>query len=234
MAAAVTVNLTVTANTVEAADGSHASTSANLSVALSADTGALSGEMLVATGMDLSLLGGQTVTKAIIALDPLDFHQGDDLSFAGLHLETTVDGKVMIASTNIELLGGGFDNGTHTLVLSGNADASVYQSVLRSLSLDPGGDGGVRNISIDLYDQAGVSLPAGHQNLHYDVDNGGHALSTMMSAPMPDMGGADTGGLDGGLMSDGLHTADPFGHDGGSSTSDPSNDPLHPLEHTGT
>ncbi|WP_370466037.1 beta strand repeat-containing protein, partial [Niveispirillum cyanobacteriorum] len=229
-----TVNLTVTAKAVEGSDNSRTSLSANLSVAMTADTGALSDDILIAAGMDLSLLGGQSVSRAIISLDPLDFHQGDSLSLAGLHLETTATGKVMIASTNIELLDGGFNGTSHTLILSGTADASVYQSVLRSLSLEPGSEGGIRDITIDLYDQAGAVIPAGHHDLHHDMGNGGSAMAAMMAAPMPDIGGSDTGGLDGALLSDGLHVTDPFGHDGGSSTIDPSNDPLHRLDPTGT
>ncbi|KPF87321.1 hypothetical protein IP70_03810 [alpha proteobacterium AAP38] len=102
--------------------------------------------------------------------------------------------------------------------------------MLRSLSLEPGSEGGIRDISIDLYDQAGAVIPAGHHDLHHGMGNGESA----MAAPMPDMGGADTGGLDGALLSDGLHVTDPFRHDGGSSTVDPSNDPLHHLDPTGT
>ncbi|KPF87322.1 hypothetical protein IP70_03815 [alpha proteobacterium AAP38] len=90
-----TVNLTVTATAVEGADNGRALLSANLSVAMTADTGALSDDILVASGMDLSLLGGQSVSRAIISLDPLDFHQGDSLSLAGLHQKTTATGKVI-------------------------------------------------------------------------------------------------------------------------------------------
>ncbi|MFV3073750.1 beta strand repeat-containing protein, partial [Niveispirillum fermenti] len=224
------LGLTVTATAREAAGGS-AALSANLHVSLSAADGALAGDLLVAGGLNLSLLGGQTVSRAIITLDPLDFHDGDGLYLAGLQLETLPDGRVLIASTNIEVLGGGFDETHHALILSGTADVSVYQSVLRSLSLDAGADSGVRHISIDLYDQAGATIPAGHYDTSWNIDNdGGLGIPLgMLSAPLFD-GGA---GLDG-LGNDGLPLVDPFGHDSGSSTVDVTNDPLHPLDHTGT
>ena len=78
------------------------------------------------------------------------------------------------------------------------------------------------------------NLIAGHHDLHHDIGTGADAMTSMMTAPMPDMGGVDTGGLDGALLSDGLHLTDPFGHDSGSSTIDPSNDPLHHFDPTGT
>ncbi|MEC4592382.1 Ig-like domain-containing protein [Nitrospirillum amazonense] len=208
-----TLALTVTA-TAQEANGSTASTSSLLHVAV-ADSHSLATDGLLASGLSLSAVSGQTVSHAIVSLDPLAFHTGDSLSLAGLQLDTTADGRTMIASTNIEVVGGGFDSVHHSLTLAGDADASTYQSVLQALNLNAGADNGTRAISIDLYDQGGAHMALGHFDLSHTVGTVGDtltALSTTLST------GLDTT-FDSSTSSSGLDSAvaDPFS---GSSTVD--------------
>ncbi|WP_186455026.1 Ig-like domain-containing protein, partial [Nitrospirillum amazonense] len=208
-----TLALTVTA-TAQEANGNTASTTSLLHVAV-ADSHNLATDGLLASGLSLSAVSGQTVSHAIVSLDPLAFHTGDSLSLAGLQLDTTADGRTMIASTNIEVVGGGFDSVHHSLTLAGDADASTYQSVLQALNLNAGADNGTRAISIDLYDQGGAHMALGHFDLSHTVGTVGDtltALSTTLST------GLDTT-FDSSTSSSGLDSAvaDPFS---GSSTVD--------------
>ncbi|MBP2228765.1 putative component of type VI protein secretion system [Azospirillum agricola] len=185
----------------------------------------------IAPSLGLSALGTQIVAGATIALGT-GFHDGDCLTLGGLHTETDASGHLVIAGTGIQVSGGGYDTANHTLTLSGEASASVYQSVLRSIRLDPSDDAGSRSIAIDLFDHDGHAMPLGHQAITLDVGLGAStATGTVLSGVLGLLDGGHDGvvaaanalGQDVGSLADALlHNSG----DGGVSSTLP-DDPLH-------
>ncbi|MGF7176684.1 putative component of type VI protein secretion system [Azospirillum doebereinerae] len=221
--------LTVTAS-AHAAGLAAVETSGSLHVTVLPDLGdssLLHAGFAIAPSLGLSVLGTQIVAGATITLDS-GLHSGDCLTLGGLHTETDASGHLLIAGTGIQVTGGGYDAQHHTLTLSGNASASVYESVLRSIHLDPSNDGGSRSIAIDLLDGNGHAIALGHQAITLDVGLDGSATGTVLGGVLGLVDGALGGlagaglGLDLGSLGDAL-----AGHTDGGATSSPVDDHLH-------
>jgi hypothetical protein len=84
----------------------------------------------------------------------------DRLDFEGFALHDQ-DGRLMIGSTGIEVVGGGYVARTGTLTLSGSATPQTYAAVIKSLVLESvDGSGlasGSRSIGVTLQDSSGAN-----------------------------------------------------------------------------
>ncbi|MDQ0537419.1 hypothetical protein QO018_006323, partial [Azospirillum picis] len=221
--------LTVTAS-AEVAGLAAVQTTGSLHVTVLPDLGdslalGLGTGVAIAPSLSLSVLGTQLVTGATVSLEG-GFHDGDLLTLGGLRTETDASGHLVIAGTGIQVTGGGYDASSHTLTLSGQASASVYESVLKAIRLDPSDDCGSRSVTVDLLDGAGHAIDLAHQAITLDVGVAGSVTSTVLSGTtglldhaLDGVSGA-LGGLSleadllAALPSDGTHTT-------------PLDDPLH-------
>ncbi|WP_157034036.1 Ig-like domain-containing protein [Belnapia moabensis] len=164
------LHLSVTAVAVETATGIEASTTATLDVqvqavndaptlvlasapaaAVGAPEAAALGAAAAADG-DSAHLGSATVTLAGGA-------SGDQLVIGGFSL-AVIDGKTMVGSTGIEVVGGGYDSATGSLTLRGDASPATYSAVLQGLVLENAGGAGLatgtRTIGVVLHDDLGA------------------------------------------------------------------------------
>jgi len=172
----VTASATVAGLAAVQASGSlHVTVLPDLGSGLDIDAG-----VAIAPSLSLSVLGTQLVAGATISLDA-GFHDGDLLSLGGLRTETDASGNLVIAGTGIQVDGGGYDAAAHTLTLSGTASASVYETVLRAIRLDPSGDCGSRSVAVDLFDGAGHTIDLAHQAIALDVGLDGSVTSKLLS-----------------------------------------------------
>jgi hypothetical protein len=165
--------LSITAFAREAWNGDEESRSATLALTVTAvndapvllTTAAAGGAMAGDTEADIvatasaSDVDHATAAGAVVALGAGRL-AGDSLSVQGYTL--TADGSdMLVGATGIRIVGGGFNDATGQLVLSGTASHATYAGVLEGLALVRGdGTGlaaGTRSISITLSDAAGGS-----------------------------------------------------------------------------
>ncbi|WP_204985769.1 Ig-like domain-containing protein [Microvirga pakistanensis] len=149
--------------------------------------------------IDSAQLGGATITLH-------GAQSGDRLDFEGFELRDE-NGHVMIGDTGIEVVGGGFDPASDSLILSGNASPDTYAAVLEALVLESGNTSGftagTRSIGVTLVDSDGAVSP--QQFVEIVVDDvtllpepqGAGTSSDEAFLLMPDPGGDPIRGDDG-------------------------------------
>jgi hypothetical protein len=100
----------------------------------------------VAPAVSVSDIDSPYLTSASITIGN-GFADGDKLEIGGY----TIGDDGSIGDTGIKIVGGGFDDATHSLKLEGDASPDVYEDVLSSIQLTPAGAGN-RAISFEVSD----------------------------------------------------------------------------------
>ncbi|MGF9758756.1 Ig-like domain-containing protein [Microvirga sp. 0TCS3.31] len=177
-----TLNLTVQATSTETSSGGSAISSKSFTVtidpvndapelSLTAAEHAESGnrqaeaiDIAHAQDIDSTQLGGAVITLS-------GAQPGDRLDLEGFTLHSE-NGRTMIGTTGIELVGGAYAGETGTLTLSGHASPATYAAVLQSLMLESddksGLAAGTRSIGVVLSDSDGAA--ATRQSVDVVVD----------------------------------------------------------------
>ncbi|MBB4266591.1 hypothetical protein GGD89_002223 [Roseospira visakhapatnamensis] len=132
------------------------------------DATALASGIPVAPDFSISAVG--VVSKVTVNMASHEEFPQDDISVVGFTVEEDADGRTLVGDTGIEVEGGGLSAETGTLTLTGEAQSTVYESVVQSLHLETASDGGTRSISIDVYDDHGEVLPLDHQDISVTPD----------------------------------------------------------------
>ncbi|MBX2805869.1 MAG: hypothetical protein KTR19_07850, partial [Hyphomicrobiales bacterium] len=125
----------------------------------------------IADGATVTDPNGSDITEAVVAITD-GYQLGDILALDGVTLVENAFGQTMIEGTNIELVNGGFDTDTNTLMLKGEDTPENYQAVLNSVTFNNDSSeaaSGDRVIDFQVVDETGLINAPATVDVHVDL-----------------------------------------------------------------
>ncbi len=124
---------------------------------------------IVSGDVDITDSDGDRMSQAAVALTE-GAQIGDLLYISGYEI-TENDGRFMVGDTGLELIDGGFDPETGSLILRGEAEIDVYEDVLGAIKFANDREdvyGGDREIRFTVWDEKGAQSNLAPTVMHVD------------------------------------------------------------------